>query len=55
MENSMEPAQAPTTPPPPAATAPRRRLSPAVKRALLASVAGCVTLGGVLVLLPDGD
>ncbi|MEV3860926.1 tetratricopeptide repeat protein [Streptomyces sp. NPDC050095] len=32
-----------------------RRLSPAVRRTALASVAGCVVLGGVLVLLPDGD
>ncbi|MFJ8827239.1 tetratricopeptide repeat protein [Streptomyces sp. NPDC102467] len=32
-----------------------RRPSPALKRAVLASVAGCVVLGGVLVLLPKDD
>ncbi|MEV1020845.1 tetratricopeptide repeat protein [Streptomyces sp. NPDC050264] len=32
-----------------------RRLSPALKRAVVASVAGCVVLGGVLVLLPEDD
>ncbi|MGH4032759.1 tetratricopeptide repeat protein [Actinomycetota bacterium Odt1-20B] len=36
-----------------AATQPRRR-SPVLRRALIASVTGCVVLGGVVVLLPDG-
>ncbi|WP_405664344.1 tetratricopeptide repeat protein [Streptomyces sp. RK9] len=32
---------------------PGRRRSPALRRALVAAVAGCAVLGGVLVLLPD--
>ncbi|GAA2338104.1 tetratricopeptide repeat protein [Streptomyces kunmingensis] len=41
---------------PPAFTAPRRRrLSPKLRRAVISSVAGCVLLGGVLVLRPDDD
>ncbi|MFJ4715709.1 tetratricopeptide repeat protein [Streptomyces sp. NPDC088785] len=39
--------------PVPGPVAPRRR-SPAVRRALVAAVAGCAVLGGVLVLLPGG-
>ncbi|MFE0102841.1 tetratricopeptide repeat protein [Streptomyces sp. NPDC059009] len=37
-----------------APTGPRRR-SPALRRALIASVTGCLVLGGVVVLLPDGS
>ncbi|WP_428954395.1 tetratricopeptide repeat protein [Streptomyces sp. cg35] len=59
MDNSVESPEAEAVPvanpAPPEVTAPSRRLSPALKRTVVASVAGCAVLGGVLVLLPDGD
>ncbi|MBO1337746.1 tetratricopeptide repeat protein [Streptomyces sp. VRA16 Mangrove soil] len=67
-ENSAEPA-APVDPTEPAEATgpsgavaerapvadPRRRLSPGVRRTVQASLAGCLVLGGVLVMLPDDE
>ncbi|MCQ4213706.1 tetratricopeptide repeat protein [Streptomyces longispororuber] len=62
MENSVEPVEplkavdaVPAQPDAAPVDSPRRRLSPAVRRSAVAAVAGCVVLGGVLVLLPGEE